>query len=54
MGKTLNEPRIHTVKPKWASLPEVSRTDTMVTFKTRVGKCIVSIAAVEAYRASVK
>jgi hypothetical protein len=26
----------------------------MVTFKTRAGKCIVPIAAVEAYRASVK
>jgi hypothetical protein len=54
MGKTLSEPRIHAIKPRWASLPEVSRTDTMVTFKTRAGKCIVPIAAVEAYRASVK
>jgi hypothetical protein len=50
MGKTLNEARIHSKKPKWADMPEISRSAMMVTFKSPTGKIIVSIAAVEAYR----
>jgi hypothetical protein len=50
MGKTLNEARIHSKKPKWADMPETSRSAMMVTFKSPTGKIIVSIAAVEAYR----
>jgi hypothetical protein len=54
MGKTLNEARIHSTKPRWADLEETSRTDSMVTFKTRTGKIIVSVAAVDEYRRGAK
>ena len=50
----INEPRIQVLKPRWADLEETSRTASMVTFKTRTGRIIVSIAAVEEYRASQK
>jgi len=50
MGKTLNEYRIHNNKPRWADLEETSRSASMVTFKTRTGKIVVSIAAVDEYR----
>ena len=41
------EPPIFANRPAWIGLKEISRTDTLVRFKTRTGMIVVPIAAVE-------
>lgn len=45
----LNEPRIYENRPGWAGLPEISRDECSVWFKTRTGRIRASLQAVENY-----
>jgi|1_EtaG_2_1085319.scaffolds.fasta_scaffold06648_4 hypothetical protein len=45
----INETRIFKNKPKWADMPEISRDDRCVWFRSGYGRVMVPLKYVEKY-----